>query len=1212
MHRRTPDYRFEAFHAIESIHNEGLLFNWSKSGRGMPALGFGLQGRDGDVLGPPRRGHDAQNGRRHGKRSLGMYFVKLITLSTGTCITAALTLLVTLLVTPVALGQTVTGSIIGVVSDPSGAVIPNAEVVATNTGTGVHSSTTSNAAGEYSLRFLPIGSYQIEITAKGFAKLRAPQFVLEINQTAKIDAHVTVGANTAVEVQADLAPILDATDGTLGLSLDANEIASIPLNGRNFSSLTQFQPGAVATDPTGLTGNNAIQRTTFNSGVVTQNGNRAQDNTYTLDGITIDETQNNLIGYAPSPDALEEVRVISANAPAQYGNVNGGDIVSVLKSGTNHFHGSVFDNVEDQDLTGNTWANNFSGTPKTPYTQNIFGATFGGPIFRNKLFFFVDYEGARNHSGGFGAASVLSAAERQGNFSAASAKGYQLVDPQNGYQPFAGGVIPINNPVVQYLIAHPQYYPLPNHAATDGLDQNNFQGPTNAFVTNDQGDLKVEYDLRPADKITAFYSQGIATGGSTSQLPITFPIANRYPDKISGVTWVHILSPAIVNEARFGFTRIRWDSNIPTDSTGAFGLNGDSVVGLPTPAPQQFVGFTYQGTSEVTGVGDPASPQQLRDNTYSFHDDLTIQHGKQLFTVGAQFLRYQQNFTQYGGGGQLGSYNFSGQNSTLPHASLQYGPADWLLDRASSQAISLSNGFFGERQVRVAGFVQDDWKVTDKLTLNLGLRYEYDSPYVEVKNQIANVILSGPQEGLVEYAGQVPAGAPAGSFVCANRACYQPTYSEFQPRFGFAYQANPRVVFRGGYGTTSFLEGTSNLAANAPFITAFSLSATAPPSLANPGNFFAEAGGFQVGAAGGVSNASYTANNQKYRQAYVQEFNLNTEIQINNTTSVQFGYVGELGNRLIDYRNGNQLTAAQAASLTALGLTNQSPLASIPLAARAPLANLVGENGTVETFDSEGVSSYNALQTTLRHRVSKGFQATVNYTYAKSLTDTNGNYGASNSSGPNGIQNGFNIPGDYGPSELDVRHSLSANGSYALPFGHGQMFGSHDNKIVDLLAGGWTLSSTAIAFSGLPVTITSNNNSNTGSYSTGARANRYRSLNVVNRSVAQWFGTDPSATPCTSVDNGICAYGPQLSNTFGTAGVGTQRAPGFEQIDSSLFKDFHITEGHAVGFRADAFNVFNFVSYGNPNSSVNSSNFGQITNSRNGPRTIQFGARYSF
>ncbi len=1109
-----------------------------------------------------------------------------------------------------ALSQTVTGSITGTVTDPSGAVIPSAQVTAVNTATGVRTPVTTNGAGVYTIRFLPIGPYTVEITAQGFGQTTVPQFALEINQTAKEDAHLAVGATTDVKVEANLAPILDSTDATLGLSLDTNEIATIPLNGRNFSSLTLFQPGAVSVDPQGLSGQNAIERNTYNNGIVTINGNRAQDNTYTLDGINIDETQNNLIGYNPSPDAIQEIRVISANAPAQYGNVGGGDVVSVLKSGTNKYHGSVYYFVQDQDLAATSWANSFRGLPKTPFTQNLFGGTLGGPILKNKLFFFVDYTGTRYHSGGFGSVGVLSAAERQGDFSAALAQGYSIVNQQNGYQPFQGP-LPINNPVVQYLIAHPQYYPLPNHAATGGVDQNNYQGPTNSFTDNDQGDVKIEYDFRTADKFTAFYAQGTGHNASVSQLPIIFPNANTYPDHLGGGTWVHTFSPAVVNEARFGFTRIRWDNNIPTDSTGAFGLNGDTVVGLPTPAPQQFVGFTAQNFSnELRSVGTPGSPQQIRDNTYSVFDDLTIQRGRHLFTVGGHFLRYQQNFTQYGGGGQLGSYGFNGQNSSLPGASLTYSPADWVLDLPNTQSISLSNGFFGERQYRVAGYVQDDWKVTDKLTLNLGVRYEFDSPFVEVHDRIANVILSGPQQGLVEYAGQVPAGAPAGSFVCGNRACFQPTYNAAQPRFGFAYQANPRLVFRGGYGTTSFLEGSSQLPANAPFITAFMLNSNAPTSTAAPGVAYPEVNGFNVGAAGGASNASYTAFNQNYRQALTQEFNFNTQVQLNNTTSVQFGYVGELSQHLIDYRNGNQLTTAQAADIAARGLTNNSPLADIPVGDRSPLANLAGQANTIETFDTYGIAKYNALQITARHRISKGFEGTVNYTWSKSLTDTNGNYGAANSPGPNGIQDGYNIPGDYGPSELDVRHNLSANGSYAIPFGRGQAFGTNANRIVDLLAGGWTLSSTAIVYSGLPITIFSNDNSNTGTYT--ARANQYRQLRQVNRSPQNWFGTDPSAVPCGATDDGTCAYGAQLPTSFGTARVGTQRAPGFEQVDSSLFKDFHLTETQQVGFRADAYNVMNLVSYGNPDNSVNSKTFGQITSSRNGPRTIEFSAHYNF
>jgi hypothetical protein len=1117
------------------------------------------------------------------------------------CVKVLLVLLIAALlwVTP-GRAQTVTGAVTGTVTDSSGAVIPGATVVVTNVATSVRTTATTNSAGVYLIRFLPIGNYDIEVSARGFNKISLPQFTLEISQIANIDARLTVGSSsTTVTVNGAIAPILDTTDGSLGLSLSSKEISTIPLNGRNFSSVTLFQPGAVATDPTGLSNNNAIERSTFNSDVVTINGNRAQANNYTLDGIDINETQNNLIGYNVAPDAIQELRVIQANAPATYGNVNGGDVVTILKSGTNAFHGSLYENIENQNLTANTWANKFAGVPLNPFTQHIFGGTIGGPILKNKLFFFADYEGARRHQGGEGTASVLSAAMRQGDFSAllGLASPVQLYDTQNGFAPYVNNQgVPINNPVARYLIAHPQFYPLPNHAPTDGLVQNNFIGPTDSFVQNDQGDIKIEADPRAADKITAFYSEGKSFDGNIAVLPVTFPNQDTYPDHVGGGTWVHIFSPAIVNEARIGFTRIRWDSNIPSDSTGAFGLNGNSIVGIPS-GPQQFAGFSYQGigASTLTGVGVPGQAQILRDNTFTYGDNLSIQRGKHLLSVGAQVLRYQQNFYLFGNGGSLGTFNFNGDFTALPGGT-GYGGADWVLDRASGQQISLSNGAFGQRQYRVAGFIQDDWKIADKLTLNLGLRYEYDSPYAEVNNKTANVFLNGPLKGTVEYANRIPAGAPAGSIVCSNAGCYQPTYNQFQPRFGFAYQISPRFVLRGGYGTTSFLEGNSTgerLVNNPPFANSSSLTATTPTATSG-GSPFAVQNGFAINDSS-IVTAGYTAYPQHIQPAYLHEFNLTTEYELNNSTSFQVGYIGEVGHHLVDYYNANQLTPAQ-----------------VEAGAPGPFDGLVGSGNALFTIESEAYSNYNALQATVRHRVGRGFEATVSYTYSHSLTDSQGNYGGSNVEGPTATQNGLDLAGDYGPSDQDIRHNLSANGSYLLPFGKGQAFGRRANRALDTLIGGWTLSSTAILYSGLPITIFGPNNSGTNTYFGGSRANQYRKVKVVDQSVAHWFGTGPSAVPCSGADNGICAYGPATALTYGSAAVGTERAPGFREVDSSLFKDFHITERQVVNFRVDAFNLFNFASYGNPDNGVTDNNFGQITSTRSGPRTIEFAARYSF
>ncbi len=296
-------------------------------------------------------------------------------------------LLAASLLAPATFGQTVTGSITGVVTDQSGAVVVGANVTAENSATSVKTSAQTNASGVYTIRFLAIGTYTLTIEANGFSTQKIPPFALDIDQTAKVNASLTIGASSRVEVREEFHPILNTTDSTLGNTLSTNEIENIPLNGRNFSSLTLYQPGAVDTDPTGMSGNNAIERNTYNSGVAAINGNREQENNYTIEGADNNEPQNNLIGYNPAPDAIGEVRVISANANATYGNANGGAIVTILKSGTNNYHGSLYDLLQNEKLDANSWSNNhnYPAIKKGSYTQNIFGGTFGGPIIQEQV-----------------------------------------------------------------------------------------------------------------------------------------------------------------------------------------------------------------------------------------------------------------------------------------------------------------------------------------------------------------------------------------------------------------------------------------------------------------------------------------------------------------------------------------------------------------------------------------------------------------------------------------------------------------------------------------------------------------------------------------------------------------------------------------------------------------------------------------------------------
>ena len=316
----------------------------------------------------------------------------------------------------IAQAQTVTGSITGEVTDPSGAVIPSAQVVAHNLDTGVDSTTTTNSAGFYRIQFLPIGHYQVIVEASGFNKETLPPFALEVLQTATFNVKLAVGASATTVDVSTAAPILNTKDATLGGTFTANTIENFPLNGLDFSALTLYMPGSVNT--AGTSGTTSIERSISWQDTPNINGNRSQANNYTLDGIDMNETFNNVISYSPAPEALQEIKVLTADSPADYGNVNGGGVVSVLKSGTNQFHGSAYGYVQDYHINANTWSNNNQGISSNPYSQAQFGGTVGGPILHNKLFFFADYLGSRYHKGGTGTASVLSAAMRGGDFSA--------------------------------------------------------------------------------------------------------------------------------------------------------------------------------------------------------------------------------------------------------------------------------------------------------------------------------------------------------------------------------------------------------------------------------------------------------------------------------------------------------------------------------------------------------------------------------------------------------------------------------------------------------------------------------------------------------------------------------------------------------------------------------------------------------------------------
>jgi hypothetical protein len=1072
--------------------------------------------------------------------------------------------------------------------------VVRAKVTVSNTATGIANTTVSDGAGLYNFQFLPIGTYVVTTTAPGFTSTSTRPFAIEIDQIARVNVTLQLGqTNTTVTISSDLSPILNTENAMLGVTLTSSTMDNMPLNGRNFSSATQFLPGSVSPSPTGFSGSNARERATDASGIPSFNGNRQQTNNYLLDGADINETFSNTIGYNPAPDSIEQMKVITANADAEYGNVNGGAILLSTKSGTNHFHGSAYYFLENDSLDANTWANRFAGSTKSKYTQSVFGATFGGPILRNKLFFFGDYQGVRYHTGGQGTASVAPMAFRQGDFSALA---QQLYDTQNNYAPYMrNGVknqLTILNPVAKFLFAHPEAYPLPNRAPTDGIAQNNYKGYSKSFTVNNQGDFRIDYTVGPRDSVMGRYSMGDAYDGvAHAVLPVSFPAASDYPVYSGVLNWTHIFSNSVVNELRASFTRLAFGNGSIQDPSGLFGVTGNQKVGIP--GSQAYTGFSQQAmtTGSMSSFGTVAGIYGKRDNDFIYADNLTWQHGNHVSKFGIQLVRYQQNNFSSGNEGTLGVFNYSGQFTGNPQKGTSgYSFADFVLDRAVYAGVGGVRGYTGQRQWRDAAFAQDDWKLRQNLTVNLGVRYEFDQPIYEVNNKEANLDLTNPSLGT---AGILHAGQNGNS-----RALYDPVYTNFMPRIGFSYQPQPRIVIRGGYGTTMTLEGTGSslrLTQNYPFVYSFVAQAITPSKTAGGTPMLVENGFATAPGNVSVATTQFFAWTKNLKPSVNQEFSLTSEYQINNRTSAQVGYVGETGRNLIVPINGNQWT-----SPCVLQCTN------------APFYNLVGQTGLVKITASKGVSNYNALQAIVRRRMENGMEYTVNYTYSKSLSDSRGFYGVAGVNGPGGYwQDANNQAADYGPTGFDARHNLTATGFYELPVGRNKRFGGNMNRVLNEAFGGWKVAGTATLYTGFPITMTSPNNANVNSLT--SRPNQYGKLKVVNRSVRNWFGTDPSAIPCTGGSNGLCAYGSELPNTFGTARVGTERGPAYREMDLSLFKTFAITEsGHAVDFRTDFFNAFNIASYSDPDRGVTDNNFGQITSTRSPQRQIQFSARYHF
>jgi Carboxypeptidase regulatory-like domain/TonB-dependent Receptor Plug Domain/TonB dependent receptor len=1127
--------------------------------------------------------------------------------------------------------QTITGTVRGTITDPTGAIVAGVSVAATNVATNVKTDSITNRDGIYNIQFLPIGSYTITITAPGFETTSIGPFSLEIDQVAKIDAKLKVGnASTTVSVSSEVSPLLQTQDATLESTISGNTLSTMPLNGLNFQFATLFVPGSVDPSLASMASADGNERTTDWLGTPSFNGNRAQTNNYILDGVEMNETINNLSAYNPAPDAIQEMRVITGNANAEYGNVNGGEILVVTKGGTNNLHGSLYDLFQNNSMAATSWANSFANLPQTPFTQDQFGATIGGPIKRDKLFLFGDYLGFRYHSGGEAAATVPTVRMRTCtpnggittcDFSELLGSQFgniQLYNNQNGQgfanaTPYVNDQIPLVSPAAKFLFANTAALPLPNATPVAGEgDLDNYDGFTKGQTVNNQGDARVDWKASDRNAVMGRYTYGKAYDFYPLALaPVFFPADNYYPFQSVVGTLVHTFSPALVNEFRPGFTREVWNQGVPGDPDGQFGTSGNSKIGLPFPN-QPFPGFSQMAFSSwESNMGTTAIVTQFHENNFFYGDNLTWQRGVHTLKFGAQIVRYQQNIYYSGNGGALGSFSYTGQYTANPNAGATdtgYGLADFVMDQSASANIGGVSGDNGQRQYRNAYYAQDDWKVRHNLTVNLGLRYAHDQPIYEVHNREASVNVSNMND--ISASGIELAGQNGNS-----RALYNPYYLEFMPRLGFALQVSPRFVIRGGYGVTDDLEGTGvnwRMTQNAPFQGSF-VAAPTPPSPTSSGLApLPLENGFSLSpGALSVSYFNYNAWDPNMKPALIQQFNMAWQYMIDSKTSAQIGYVGELGQHLVTPTEADQFTTP-ASGVLADGDCSGT------IAPAAPACNLVGNWGNFQYTESEGYSNYNAMQATLHRQNSNGIEFTFNYVWAKAMTNNAGFYGVAGvNEGSSFFQDFRNPHGDYGPAGQDARNAFNGYWTYQLPFGRGQKFGSNVSRAADEALGGWKLSGDVIMYSGFPLTMGSYENYYVNSWA--AHAIHFRRLHVANRSTQNWFGTDPSATPClatdangNTIDNGTCAYGGESYTGFGNAQNGSERAPGFRQVDLSAFKTFKITEKQTLQLRGEAFNALNLASYAPPNNNLYSPQLGLITATNSSQRIMQVSMHYRF
>lgn len=1144
-----------------------------------------------------------------------------------------------------AAAQQATAQITGTIRDASHAVVVGAKVTLKNSDTNVERTVLSDKDGNYLFTLVPIGTYSLAVEQAGFTKYVQTGITLEINQNAHLDVNLKIGATSQViEVQGDVTQV-DTISATLGKVETTARIENLPLAARDTMQLGLLQPGVFAPDQDDGSGN-----------PFSVSGQRSESMTFLIDGADNNDFLGNNMVVDPNPDAVSEFKIITNNYEAEYGRTAGGIVNQVIKSGTNAIHGSAFDYFRNTALD----ASDYFLQQVPVFKYNMFGGSIGFPIRRNKTFLFASYQGARRREGqNPGILTVLTPAERKGDF---SALGVQLTDPTganpNGYP---NNQVPVD-PVMKNYIN--DFVPLPNYG-NDGF----VEDPV-ANLREDQAIFRFDENLSNKDTLSAFYIfdeqpqtfpfevlKGASTGGD---VPVGSGFSNHQRYQSGSISWTRTISPTVLNELRFASNRSATLNAVPTDRTppSALGfktVNPDDPKGAAPPLISVGGAFSL-GPS-------PQGPTKDHDVTFQYQDTLSWTKGTHALKFGADVRWTQSNF----------NYDFY-NNGSFDFGSYYTNTGNALADFVggfTDNYYQFSNAVYGIRSHQLYFFAQDEWKVTKNLSLDYGIRYEFNSPQEDPHNEIIGWF---PGQHSTKYPGSPPDFLYPGDPGTPNRGLLYPDYHNFAPRLGFAWDmlGNAKLVMRGGFGIFYDVEdGALNLqfGGQAPFGYVANNYPCFQPTVGGSACIGPVNGSFTADPFQGVYPDPYPfiagghlgqffspaipfafVVYPHFRTPYAENFNYGFQYQLTKDTMLEAVYVGSLSRKAIAGTNLNFPSISGPnglmAQYQAAVASGSDPYSTISADCARPLADCnasgIPTGATqIETNVSEGSSASNELQIEASRRLEHGLGFTIAYTLAKTIDETSG-FRARSSVFTNPNDPAF----DRGLADFDATHRLVLTPIWQLPFGR------NGGSLTQKLLGGWAVSTITTFQSGNPFTLFSSNGSSFSNEGLDRPDivgpihifHNPRQLRTFSPSADGLHGSCLSGTTTGNFffdpTNLVCAAGPPVGQpvpansslvaggvplfTFGNMGRNVLRGPGINNWDISVMKNFTFTESKYLQFQANFFNAFNHVQFFSPTSSEGSvgfgSAFGQVTTDSTGssspyyrgPRIIQFALKMYF